>query len=196
MSSNQGSSPSTGTAQAIEPEAESGPILLDQGWSPEIRERFYFTAQGSRMMPYRWFKALERADGEGLFADPEYLASFGLLLLVLVIAFGASGCYGLHASKGGGQVRFSEVRQIDPGDVAVPEGYRVDVVAQGLTYPTGVAIASDGTLYVTEAGYSYGAEPDRAVRAGSPVHPDRIPAAGAGGGGQSLSAAPAGAAPS
>lgn len=69
----------TGTAQAIEPEAESGPILLDQGWSPEIRERFYFTAQGSRMMPYRWFKALERADGEGLFADPEHLASFGLL---------------------------------------------------------------------------------------------------------------------
>src|SRR5690606_27674747 len=37
-----------------------------------------------------------------------------------------------------------------------------EVVAEGLTYPTGIAIADDGTLYVTEAGYAYGAEPGRA----------------------------------
>ncbi len=84
------------------------------------------------------------------------------IVLLLAIVFGVGGCYVLHASRGGGQVRFQGVRSIDPGDVAVPEGYRVEVVADGLTYPTGIAIADDGTLYVTEAGYAYGAEPGRA----------------------------------
>ncbi len=64
-------------AGAVEP--GGGPVLLDQGWDVEMRERFYFTPQGSRMIPYSWFKALERADGGGPFADPEHLAGFGLL---------------------------------------------------------------------------------------------------------------------
>ncbi|MEE9451681.1 MAG: hypothetical protein V3V61_02875 [Gammaproteobacteria bacterium] len=31
---------------------------LDQGWD-EIRQPFYFTPQGSRMIPVKWFMALE-----------------------------------------------------------------------------------------------------------------------------------------
>ena len=33
-----------------------------QGWSPTDRETFYTTSQGSRLMPYAWFKALKRTD--------------------------------------------------------------------------------------------------------------------------------------
>lgn len=72
------------------------------------------------------------------------------------------GCYGLHASKGGGQVRFDGTRDVDPHDVLVPEGYTIEVIATGLTYPTGIAIDEGGTVYVTESGYSYGAEPGTA----------------------------------
>jgi glucose/arabinose dehydrogenase len=40
--------------------------------------------------------------------------------------------------------------------VAVPAGYRVEAVAQGLTYPTAIAFDDRGRPYVLEAGYSYG----------------------------------------
>ena len=52
---------------------------LDQGWSKEIRELYYFTPQGSRTIPYAWFMALERPDGPGMFADSAYLQRFGLI---------------------------------------------------------------------------------------------------------------------
>ena len=65
-------------ASADEP-AEQDLVYLDQGWSSELRELFYFTPQGSRMMPYTWFRALETPDGEGLFSDVRYLERYGLL---------------------------------------------------------------------------------------------------------------------
>lgn len=76
------------------------------------------------------------------------LAACALLLL--------SGCFRLFAGGGGGSTDFKPPRRVDPADVAVPEGYRVEVVATGLTYPTGVAFDDEGTPYVTESGYSYG----------------------------------------
>jgi len=53
--------------------------MLDQGWSREVRELFYFTPQGSRLIPYAWFKALEQPGGQGMFADPAYLQRFGFI---------------------------------------------------------------------------------------------------------------------
>ena len=41
-------------------------------------------------------------------------------------------------------------------NIALPEGYRVEAVAVGLTFPTGVAFDDEGRPYVIEAGYSYG----------------------------------------
>ena len=52
---------------------------FDQGWEKGVREKFWFTPQGSHMMPYRWFRALEAAEGGQLFSNPEYLEKFGLL---------------------------------------------------------------------------------------------------------------------
>jgi len=53
-------------------------VLLDQGWEASDRTAFYTTGQGSRLMPYAWFKALERADSPELFMA-DGLARFGYL---------------------------------------------------------------------------------------------------------------------
>ena len=67
------------------------------------------------------------------------------------------GCYGLLPSKGGGQLSYTpEGRQVNPADVLLPEGYRIEVVTDGLTFPTAVTFDEEGTAYVIEAGYSYG----------------------------------------
>src|SRR5690606_27569289 len=47
-------------------------------------------------------------------------------------------------------------RSVDPAAVALPEGYSIELVAEGLTFPTDVAFDDSGTPYVIEAGYSYG----------------------------------------
>ncbi|MQX37413.1 di-heme-cytochrome C peroxidase [Roseospira navarrensis] len=71
-------------ACALPPDGASPPTdqplsYLDQGWSPALRQQFYYTPQGSHMMPASWFAALERPDGAGRFGDPAYLERFGFL---------------------------------------------------------------------------------------------------------------------
>lgn len=66
------------------------------------------------------------------------------------------GCYDMRSSSGGGQTEFAPPRAYDAGDVALPNGYRIELVASGLTYPTGVAFDEEGRPHVIEAGYSYG----------------------------------------
>lgn len=55
------------------------PMVLDQGWSAEMRDMYYFTPQGSRLMPYDWFLALEKADGSGLLSSPDSMDTYGWL---------------------------------------------------------------------------------------------------------------------
>lgn len=60
--------------------AADPPKRLDQGWDPTLQELFYFTPQGSRMMPLSWFKALEQpGEGGALFSAMNYLQRFGFL---------------------------------------------------------------------------------------------------------------------
>jgi mono/diheme cytochrome c family protein len=42
---------------------------LDQGWSPEDAEAFWFTSQGSQLVPYAWFLQLEVAKGTARLRD-------------------------------------------------------------------------------------------------------------------------------
>jgi hypothetical protein len=42
--------------------------------------------------------------------------------------------------------------RVDPADVLVPDGYRVEVVLAGLSLPTGMGFAEDGTLFILEGG--------------------------------------------
>src|SRR4051812_30789884 len=80
--------------------------------------------------------------------------------LRLAIVAGAitavSGCYNTRPSSGAGETQFAGVRAVRASDVAVPAGYRIEAVASGLTFPTGVAFDSAGAPYVVESGYSYG----------------------------------------
>ena len=36
-------------------------VYLEQNWSPAQSVQFYFTEQGSQIIPYDWFLALEQA---------------------------------------------------------------------------------------------------------------------------------------
>ncbi|HTO81800.1 MAG TPA: di-heme-cytochrome C peroxidase [Methylomirabilota bacterium] len=49
-----------------------------QGWSDADREVFYGTSQGSRLMPYAWFRALRRLDADEPFAADQ-LQRYGYL---------------------------------------------------------------------------------------------------------------------
>lgn len=76
--------------------------------------------------------------------------------LALAPCFLLGACFTLLPSDGGGETSFDAPRQVDPSDVALPAGYRIEAVATGLDLPTGVAFDDEGRPYVTEAGYSYG----------------------------------------
>ncbi|MBB6252457.1 di-heme-cytochrome C peroxidase [Nitrospirillum iridis] len=52
--------------------------LMDQNWPQSVRQGFYTTSQGSQLMLYSWFKALERPGTTELFAA-DRLARFGYL---------------------------------------------------------------------------------------------------------------------
>lgn len=49
-------------------------------------------------------------------------------------------------------------RKVDASDIQVPPGYKVELVTQGLTFPTAATFDDKGNFYVVEAGYSYGGE--------------------------------------
>ena len=59
--------------------AEDAVRSVDQGWTDPERDWFYTTTQGSRMIPFDWFLALETPGGAGLFKDESHMAGFGYL---------------------------------------------------------------------------------------------------------------------
>lgn len=52
------------------------PIYLDQGWSADDRADYYFLPQGSEVMPYAWFLALEEPWNQKLFRNDDHIRSF------------------------------------------------------------------------------------------------------------------------
>jgi hypothetical protein len=61
-------------AQPLKPAPDyCGGIDLDQGWSCDQREDFWFRPQGSRLLPYRWFLNLEQASSTTWFRDDAHL---------------------------------------------------------------------------------------------------------------------------
>src|SRR6201995_352020 len=68
------------------PEYQNPPeqfIHAEQGWTDTQRLRFHHTAQGTRLVPYDWFRALEQPCWSlfecDLFTSKTYLARFGFL---------------------------------------------------------------------------------------------------------------------
>jgi processive rubber oxygenase RoxA-like protein len=68
-------------AGAGQPPNACDAIDLDQGWTRGQSEAFWFTTQGSRLMPYAWFRELEVADPSSvtLFRDASNLDRYGYL---------------------------------------------------------------------------------------------------------------------
>ena len=54
-------------------------INLEQGWTKKTQQSFYFTDEGSRLMPYSWFLALEQASNQQLFRSDENINAFRYL---------------------------------------------------------------------------------------------------------------------
>lgn len=59
--------------------AQEQATYLDQGWSDDERDRFYYTTQGSQLIPYHWFLALEQAASTELFRSDENIRRLGFL---------------------------------------------------------------------------------------------------------------------
>ena len=55
------------------------PVYLDQGWTDAERNQFYFTPQGSYLIPYTWFLALEQPHNAKRFNAPKHIARIGYL---------------------------------------------------------------------------------------------------------------------
>ena len=49
--------------------------------------------------------------------------------------------------------------KVDPSDVVVPEGYKAEVAMVGLSFPTDLCFADDGTLFISEGGSSWPTRP-------------------------------------
>lgn len=54
-------------------------MFLDQGLSEDDRLSFYYLSQGSQLIPYHWFLALEQADSETLFRDNAHMRELGYI---------------------------------------------------------------------------------------------------------------------
>ena len=68
-------------------------------------------------------------------------------------------CFRILPSEGGGDLSYvPEGRDADPSDVILPEGYEIELVTEGLTFPTAVTFDDDNIPYAIEAGYTYGEE--------------------------------------
>lgn len=55
-------------------------INLDQGWSEEQQQWFWFTSQGSRLLPYDWYLALEQAASTEPFRSDTHMDQLRYLL--------------------------------------------------------------------------------------------------------------------
>lgn len=71
---------SVASGQVVSNTEDSNSIkYFDQGWETEIRHQYYFTPQGSHLMPYDWFLAIEQSDNDQLFSERANLAKYGWL---------------------------------------------------------------------------------------------------------------------
>ncbi len=66
-----------------QPLAPDGPFWswygLDQGWSLSQRQAFWFTPQGSWMVPYGWLVTLKQAENDGPFLSPDHMEQLGYI---------------------------------------------------------------------------------------------------------------------
>jgi glucose/arabinose dehydrogenase len=104
------------------------------------------------------------------------LFSIGQFAMVVGLAFFTTSCGELGGvlekkaqTQGGSETGGAGGAGIvppNPADIDLPPGYHAEVVATGLTFPTGVTFDQANVPYVVESGYAYGEKyaPGRLVR--------------------------------
>lgn len=70
-----------GKTEAIKPETSAAyteqlPAYLEQNWNDETRMQWWYTSQGSRLLPLDWFLALEKPDSNQLLGSKENLSHY------------------------------------------------------------------------------------------------------------------------
>jgi mono/diheme cytochrome c family protein len=71
--------PEMGVKESTVEAATQPPISLDQGWTADVQQRFWFTDQGTQILLYPWFLALEQADSDALFRTDNNMERLGYL---------------------------------------------------------------------------------------------------------------------
>jgi glucose/arabinose dehydrogenase len=84
------------------------------------------------------------------------LRALPVLLLFSVALAGLPGCLAMRSGSVGSQAPGFRARAEAPGDIVLPPGYRIERVAAGLNFPTGLAFDDQGRVHVIESGYAYG----------------------------------------
>lgn len=68
-----------GPRAVIPPPGVSAVRTLSQNWSDEESNWFYNVPQGSRLLPYDWFRLLEQPDSQERFLDPAHVHQLGYI---------------------------------------------------------------------------------------------------------------------
>ena len=69
----------TSSPSPVRTPSAASAVRLGQGWNAQEAEEFYYTPQGSQLIPYAWFLALEVKDRETLFRDNSHMAQLGYI---------------------------------------------------------------------------------------------------------------------
>jgi glucose/arabinose dehydrogenase len=67
-----------------------------------------------------------------------------------------TSCYRMRTSNGGGEISNSVERKLSAPDILVPPGYKIEIVAKDLTFPSALTFDTNGKIYAVETGYAYG----------------------------------------
>lgn len=70
---------------------DDGFVYLDQGWSNADRQWFYTTTQGSQLIPYDWFLAVEQPGSEDLFRSDTNINAYRYLTNVATSYYNPDG---------------------------------------------------------------------------------------------------------
>lgn len=63
---------------------------------------------------------------------------------VILLALLTTGCFKFFPPDDGSQGKFDGPRIFNAADIALPPSYRIELVASGLMFPTGVAFDGEG----------------------------------------------------
>ena len=60
-------------------DSTNGAVNLTQGWTQATQQEFYYTSQGSLILPYKWYLHLEQAANSTLFRSDENISRYGYI---------------------------------------------------------------------------------------------------------------------